>query len=149
MIQVFFKYLRAILPIILGMLFSTFIVTDMKKFIETIILSIRTLVGLNEAGDVLIYETKPEQFFWTIWYLLVIVILVNGLISFMTTQLDLTFSKQFQRRQVNLDRVKLLGQLPDRKIKDENEKLLDSDEVLPKTALFYAQTVVSSLLAVG
>lgn len=175
MIQVFLKYLIAILPIAFTMICSTLILQNEAKnaikanqtettqhtpvdFSKISLLSIRTLVGLNDPSDVLEYNSTSQQFFWVIWYLMVIVILMNGLISFMTTQLDFNFSKQFQRRQVNLDRIKLLGQVTQTKnvsekdSKDEEAEApikLDKDLILPEVSLFYAQSVVSCLISQG
>ena len=116
-------------------------------------ISIRALTGTYDplmifdfhAGDI------SKKIYWAIWFVLVFVVLLNGLIAFMTQQFDLIFSKQFQRRQINLDRVKLLAELPDLPknidaTNDSENVSLNGNGKFSLISLFYIETLVCSLV---
>ena len=67
-----------------------------------------------------------------------------------TTCSNRQISKEFRRRLVNLDRIKLLDKIPDTlEVKNRRKSICESPNVemeRTSTALYYAQTVASMLL---
>ena len=177
MMKAFFQYLLAITPVLGGMILSTLLVSDHDKKFESFqkmaFGSLKSMAGLQNKDEVLIDEGIAKKVYWGLWYLITIIVLLRGLVAMMTALLRATcsnrqVSKEFRRRLVNLDRIKLLDQMPDsfdvkvrrasltttvpmslsRNFSEISRTLIESKIHTRHSAasLYYAQTVASVLL---
>ena len=81
-----FQFFVGVSPVMFGMFLSTFILSDWKSEFKWLTFSVQDLARLNRKDDILAKDLVASKIYWGLWYFMITIVVLKGLISFMTSE---------------------------------------------------------------